>query len=101
MINQLKSALQTKNPLYIKVKVIPKSPKNEIVDIMEDQSDSGLAGGTYKIRIKAPATNGKANIELIKFLKKSLGLSEAKIISGQRDRIKLIKLQTCTEKSGI
>lgn len=91
-LEKLKSALVQKNPLYIKVKVIPKSPKNEIVEIMEDQPDNGLAGGTYKIRVAAPATEGKANAELLKFLKKSLGLKEAAIISGQRDRVKLVKL---------
>lgn len=91
-IENLKIALQKKNPLYIKVKVVPKSTKNEIVEIMEDQPDNGLAGGTYKIRIAAPATDGKANAELLKFLKKSLGLKEAAIISGQRDRVKLVKL---------
>lgn len=83
-IEQLKLALTKKNPLYIKVKVLPKSPKNEIVDIMED--------GTYKIRIAAPPTDGKANAELMKFLKKSLGLLEAVIVSGQKDRVKLIRL---------
>ena len=83
-INNLKTELQKKNPLYIKVKVIPKSPKNEIVDVMDD--------GTYKIRIAAPPTDGKANAELIKFLKKSFGLSEVSIISGQTDRVKLIRL---------
>jgi uncharacterized protein len=81
---QLKSDLQKKNPLYIKVKVIPKSPKNEIVEIMAD--------GTYKIRIAAPPTDGKANAELLKFLRKSLGLSEAVIVSGQKDRVKLLRL---------
>ncbi len=48
--------------------------------------------GTYKIRIAASAEGGKANAELIRFLKKSFGLGEAAIISGQTDRIKLIKL---------
>jgi len=81
---QLQSALQKKTPVYIKVKVIPKSPKNEIVDVMDD--------GTYKIRIAAPPTDGKANAELLKFLKKSLGLSEVVIVSGQKDRVKLIRL---------
>jgi uncharacterized protein len=84
LINNLKSELQKKNPLYIKVKVVPKSPKTEITDIMAD--------GTYKIRVAAPPTDGKANAELLKFLKKGLGLSEASIISGQTDRVKLIKL---------
>jgi uncharacterized protein len=83
-IQQLKSSLAQKSPLYIRIKVIPKSPKNEIVDLMEDQ--------TYKIRVAAPATDGKANAELLKFLKKSLGASDAMIVSGKTDRIKLVKI---------
>jgi uncharacterized protein (TIGR00251 family) len=51
-----------------------------------------MADGTYKIRVAAPPEGGKANAELLKFLKKSLGLSEATIISGQTDRTKLIRL---------
>jgi uncharacterized protein (TIGR00251 family) len=82
--NQITSDLLKKSPLYIKVKVLPKSPKNEITDQMED--------GTYKIRIKAPATDGKANAELIRFLKKEIKVSEVIIVSGQRDRVKLIRI---------
>ena len=82
---QLKSDLQAKNPLYIKIKAIPKSPKNEIVDKMDD--------GTYKIRIAAPATDGKANAELIKFLKKNLKADEVVIVSGQKDRVKLVRVK--------
>ena len=83
-LEPLKISLAQKSPLYIKVKVLPKSPKNEIVEILED--------GTYKIRVAAPAEDGKANAELIRFLKKSLGASEVKIISGKTDRIKLIRI---------
>jgi len=83
-ISDIKSLLSKKSPLYLKVKVLPKSAKNEVVDQMED--------GTYKIRIKAPATDGKANAELVRFLKKELGASEAAIVSGQKDRVKLIRL---------
>ena len=64
---------------------ILQSLKNEIVDQMEDD--------TYKIRIAAPATDNKANNKLIKFLKKSLGVSEVIIVSGQKDRIKLLRIQ--------
>jgi len=84
LIEQLKLALSQKSPLYIRIKVVPKSPKNEIVDLMADE--------TYKIRVAAPATDGKANAELLRFLKKSLGASEAMIVSGKTDRIKLIKI---------
>ena len=82
----LKSALAQKNPLYIRVKVIPKSPKNEIAEVMADE--------TYKIRVAAPAEGGKANAELLRFLKKSLGAAEVMIVSGKTERIKLVKLST-------
>jgi len=84
LIQLLKSELAKKSPLYIRVKVVPKSPKNEIVDLMADE--------TYKIRVAAPATDGKANAELLRFLKKSLGATEAMIVSGKTERIKLLKL---------
>lgn len=84
LMEQLQSSFAQKSPLYIRVKAIPKSPKTEIVDLMADE--------TYKIRVAAPATDGKANAELLKFLKKSLGASEAEIIGGKTDRIKLIRI---------
>ena len=70
---------------YLRVKVIPKSPKNEIIEIMEDE--------TIKIRIKAPPEKGKANAELIKFLSKQLDIPKQNIsiISGKAEQIKLIK----------
>jgi len=83
-LKKLKSNLVQKQTLYIKVKVISKSPKTEIVDQMED--------GTYKIRVAAQPIKGQANVELLKFLKKNLGLSDAQIVSGGRDSIKLIRL---------
>jgi len=51
-----------------------------------------MADETYKIRVSAPATDGKANAELLRFLKKSLGASDAMIVSGKTDRIKLVKI---------
>lgn len=81
---QLKSELAKKSPLYIKVKVISKSPRNEITEQMED--------GTYKIRVAAVPVKGAANTELCKFLKKSLGASEVAIVSGGRDKMKLIRI---------
>lgn len=82
---QLTSELRKKDPLYIKVKVSSKAPKTEIVDQMED--------GTYKIKVAAQPIRGAANAELLKFLKKNLNLSDAQIVSGGRDSVKLIRLQ--------
>lgn len=82
--DQLKAKLAKKSPLYIRVKVISKSPKNEIVEQMED--------GTYKIRVAAVPVKGAANEELCKFFRKSIGASEVAIVSGGRDKVKLIRI---------
>lgn len=75
---------------YIRVKIIPRSPKNEITDIIEDEEGEK----TIKIRIKAPPEKGKANAELIKFLSKTFNIKRdtISIISGKTDRLKLIKI---------
>lgn len=72
--------------MYHRIKVIPKSAKNEIVETMED--------GTLKIRIAAPPEKGKANAELIKFLSKHFEVPKTSIsiVSGKSDPLKLIKI---------
>lgn len=78
--------IQNKNGGYIRVKAFPKSTKTEISEILEDE--------TIKIRIKAQAEKGKANEELLKFLRKLLNKKrgEISIVSGKTDQIKLIKI---------
>lgn len=73
---------------YLRVKVIPRSAKNEIVGIMDDEEK------TVKIRIKAAPERGKANAELIKFLSKELAIPKENIaiISGKTDHIKLLRI---------
>ena len=82
----LKKFVKKHNPDYLRIKVLPKSPKNEVVDILDDN--------TVKIRIKAVPEKGKANKELIKFLSKELDLPKERvqIISGKTDSVKLIKI---------
>jgi len=77
-------------PTYLRIKVIPKSPKNEVINIAKDETH----GDTIKIRIKAVPEKGKANQELIKFIAKELNISKTQtsIISGQNDRLKLLKI---------
>ena len=85
-IQKLKQSLRNEEPQYLRVKVIPKSPKTELIDVLDD--------GTWKIRLKAVPEKGKANQELIKYLSKTLDLPKAQIsiISGQTDRLKLLRL---------
>lgn len=83
----LNHILQKKSPIFLRVKITPCSAKNEIKEIMDDE--------TLKIRIKSPPERGKANKELIKFLSKELNISKDKItiISGKYDALKLLKVK--------
>lgn len=77
-------------PIYLRIKVIPNSPKNEVKEITSDSEH----GDTIKIRISAQPEKGKANKEIIKFLASELEIPKPNIsiISGAQDRIKLIKI---------
>lgn len=82
----LKNTLASKKDMYLTVRIVPKSPYTKIVDVMTD--------GSYKIRVAAPPTDGKANAALVRFLKKELCASDVVIVSGKMDRVKLIHLKT-------
>ena len=68
------------------VRVTPRSSRNEIVEIQSD--------GTVRIHITAPANEGKANDELIKFLSEVLGAPKTHIdiVAGASGRDKLISV---------
>ncbi len=68
------------------VRVTPRASRDEIVAIQSD--------GTVKIHITAPAHEGKANEELIKFLAEILGVPKSRIdiVAGANGRDKLISV---------
>ncbi len=68
------------------VRVIPRSRKNQIAEIMSD--------GTIKIRLTAPPVEGKANQALVEFLSEVLDVPRAKIdiVAGANSREKLISI---------
>jgi uncharacterized protein (TIGR00251 family) len=65
----------------LRVKAQPQSSRNEFC---------GLYGDALKIKIKAPAVEGEANKELVKFISKSFKVpkSQVKFLSGERSKIK-------------
>jgi len=69
----------------IRIKAQPAASKNEFCEIYGEDA--------IKIRIKAPAVEGAANKELIKFLSKSFKISKSDIIfkTGQNSKIKIIE----------
>jgi hypothetical protein len=75
----------------IRIKAQPAASKNEFCEVYGEDA--------IKIRIKAPAVEGAANKELIKFLSKSFKVSKSDIIfkTGQNSKIKIMEFPL-TEK---
>lgn len=69
--------------MIINVKVHPSSGKEEIVQLSENE---------YKVYLKKPAVDNKANIELLKILKRHFKVN-AKIIKGLTSKNKVIKIE--------
>ena len=77
----------------MKIRVVPNAPKT---------AAAGAYGDGVKIKINAPAMDGKANAELVKFLSKFFGIGRGsiEIISGETSRDKLVRIdaQDCLKK---
>ena len=72
--------------ITLKIKVQPSASKSEFAGLYGDDA--------IKLRLAAPAVEGAANKELIKFLSKKFKVSKSEVEfkSGQNSKIKLIKL---------
>jgi uncharacterized protein (TIGR00251 family) len=72
----------TDNKIFIYIKAQPNSSKNKI---------SGLYGEMLKINIKAPAVEGAANKELVKFISKEFKIPKSDIeIKGETSKKKTL-----------
>lgn len=71
--------------MLIKIKVIPRSSKNELIKL-EDR--------TYKLKLTAPPVDGEANEALLKFLCKEFAVSKSQIqiVKGATSRNKTIEI---------
>ncbi len=72
--------------VILKIKAQPNASKSEFAGFYGEDA--------IKIRLAAPAVEGAANKELIKFLSKQFKLSKSEIVfkSGQTSKIKLLEL---------
>lgn len=70
----------------LRVRVIPNAPRNEVV---------GLYGKMIKIKVHAPAMDGKANAALLEYVAEKLGLPERQVTleQGEKSREKLIGIE--------
>ena len=69
----------------LELKIIPNAPRNEIV---------GWLGAALKIKVHAPAVEGKANDELIEFLAEKLEVHRRNItlLRGDKSRQKVVQI---------
>jgi uncharacterized protein len=75
----------------IRVHVIPNAKIDKVV---------GEHGGAIKIKLRAPAIEGKANTALRKFLAEKLSISQRAIVleRGERSRDKVLRIDGLSEE---
>ena len=76
----------------LRVRVIPRASKSGI---------AGTRDGALLVRLNAPPVEGAANTELIQVISDALGVPKRSIaiVSGQRSRLKRIRVEGVTEES--
>jgi len=69
----------------LELKIIPNAPRNEI---------AGWVGSALKIKIHAPALEGRANDELLDFLAEKLGVHRRAVtlLRGDKSRQKVVQI---------
>ncbi|MFM2344020.1 MAG: hypothetical protein RLZZ210_629 [Pseudomonadota bacterium] len=82
---QLKQSKIIKSIFIVNIQAVPNSNVNSII---------GVHGEAIKVRIQAPAIEGKANKALIIFLAKQLNIKQnsIEIISGETNKYKRVKV---------
>ena len=73
----------------LELKIIPNAPRNEV---------AGWMGAALKVKIHAPALDGRANDALAEFLAERLGLSRRSVllVRGDRSRHKTVRIDGLT-----
>jgi uncharacterized protein (TIGR00251 family) len=71
--------------------IVPNAKQNQVM---------GEHGAAIKIKLRAPAVEGKANAALCAFLADALTIAERKIVSksGYKSRENLIRIETLSEE---
>lgn len=82
---------ETNGGVQFKIKVQPRSGKNEI---------SGLQGDALKVRITAPPVDGEANEACIRFIARWLGVPRkgVQILSGLTNPHKILRVEGMTRE---
>jgi hypothetical protein len=75
----------------LEIKAVPNAPRSEVI---------GWLGEALKVKVHAPALEGKANQELCEFLAKTLGLPKrsVRLAQGDTSRKKLVEIDGLTRE---
>ena len=82
-------------PYYrLEIKAVPNAPKTEVI---------GWLGEAMKVKIHAPALEGKANEELCSFLAETLGLPKrsVRLLQGDTARKTLVEITGLTREQAV
>ena len=73
-------------PVTLTLQTTPNAPRSEIV---------GWLGGHLKVKVKAPAVEGKANAELVRFLAEHFGVrpNAVTLLRGDTARLKTVRIE--------
>jgi uncharacterized protein (TIGR00251 family) len=85
------SIAESNGSVTFAVRVVPRSSRNQIVDV---------EGGALKIKLTAPPVEGAANAALIEFVAEWLGVrrSAVSIAGGEKARNKLVRVNGVTRE---
>jgi len=86
VLGPLRRTLATEGSVTFSVRARPHAPRTAVKDVMDD--------GSVKIAVAAPAEEGKANEELVRFLAEEFGVhsSQVEILSGGGNRRKMVRI---------
>lgn len=89
MLTKYVEKFATETEIYLRIKARPGAASTEVKGILESED-----GETIKIDVAAAPEQGKANVELIKYLSTWFQVPKANvsIVSGAGDKIKLVKI---------
>jgi len=77
-------------PVTVTIQTTPNAPRSEVV---------GWMGDRLKVKVKAPAVEGKANAELLRFLAEHFRVkpNTVEIVRGETSRTKIVRFETLVE----
>lgn len=77
-------------PVTVTIQTTPNAPRSEVV---------GWMGDRLKVKVKAPAVEGKANAELLRFLAERFQVrpNTVTLVRGETNRTKLVRFETLGE----